>query len=175
MLAEITLNRSPGLAASRQDTVIRRASERLWSAIPRRLPHGRDVQRLLVSIVSVARRETFRPSAPYPPGVTGIALTMADRQLLLDPIKRAKIPGADRLFDALGAAIAYNVVSAEPDHLSKGDRVMVLYLNRLLCPRFWLPLGRGGFRERRLSVVANWMLEPDIEPADAVELELGLE
>ena len=100
---------------------------------------------------------------------------MADRELLLNPAKRARIPGAERLYEALGAAIAYNVLTAELDRPSKGDRVMVLYLNRLLCPRFALPLGRGGFRERRLAIVAGWLLEPDADPADAIELDLGLQ
>lgn len=36
---------------------------------------------------------------------------------------------------------------------------MVIYLNRLLCPAFWLPLGRGGFREKKLDVMAKWMLD----------------
>jgi hypothetical protein len=62
------------------------------------------------------------------------------------------------LFDALAAGIAYNLVSAELERSVKGDRYMVLYLNRLLCPRLGLPLGRGGFRERKLPVMASWMM-----------------
>jgi hypothetical protein len=176
MLAEMTLNRRPNLPPARQDAVIRRSSERFWRGIPRRLPHGRDVQRLLISIVSIARRETFRPTAPYAPGVTGTALSMVDRDVLLDARRRDKIPGADRLFEALGSAIAYNVLSAELDRPVKGDRFMVLYLNRLLCARFGLPLGRGGFRERRLPIMAGWMFEPEpTSDADNLDLELGLE
>jgi hypothetical protein len=176
MLAEMTLGRRPELVAGRQDAVIRRASERYWRSIPRRIPHGRDVQRLLISIVTIARRETFRPTAPYAPGVTGTALSMVDREQLLRADRRAKFPGADRLFEALGSALAYNVLSAEIDRAVKGDRYMVLYLNRLLCPRFGLPLGRGGFRERRLGVMAGWMLEPELEADTAAfDLELGLE
>jgi hypothetical protein len=176
MLAEMTLGRRPELDAGRQDAVIRRASERYWRSIPRRIPHGRDVQRLLISIVTIARRETFRPTAPYAPGVTGTALSMVDREQLLKADRRARIPGADQLLDALGSALAYNVLSAEIDRAVKGDRYMVLYLNRLLCPRFGLPLGRGGFREKRLAVMAGWMLEPELEAdTDAFDLELGLE
>jgi hypothetical protein len=174
MLGDLTLNRRPKVSAKRQEAVIRRVSERYWLALPRRVPHGRDVQTLLVSIVSMARRETFRPTAPYAPGVTGIALSMADREELLDPERRARIPGADRLFAALASAISYNVLSAELDRSVKGDRFMVMYLNRLLAPRFWLPLGRGGFRERRLPVMAAWMTQPDAEDVSSLELDLGL-
>jgi hypothetical protein len=83
---------------------------------------------------------------------------MRDRDRLLDPAVRRKVPGADQLFLALSSAIAHNVVSAELDRPVKGGRYMVLYLNRLVCPRFWLPLGRGGYREKPLEVMSSWML-----------------
>ena len=52
---------------------------------------------------------------------------------------------------------------------------MVLYLNRLLCPRFGLPLGRGGFREKKLTEMASWMVDPEFEPLpDAPDKELEL-
>jgi hypothetical protein len=176
MLSAMTLNRRPRIAPVRQDTVFHEASERMWRSIPRRVPHGRDVQRLLLSISTIARRDTYRPTAPYAPGVTGTALTMTDRDLLLDRRRRLSVPGADRLFDALGSALAYNMLSAELDRPVKGDRFMVLYLNRLLCVRFGLPLGRGGFRERRLDVMSNWMLEPEVEPESSKDaLALGLD
>jgi hypothetical protein len=94
---------------------------------------------------------------PYPPGVTGTALLMGERNALLDPEYRRHIPGAERLFAALGAAVASNILNADLDYSVKNQRFMVLYLNRLLCPRFGLPLGYGGFRERRLSVMLGWM------------------
>jgi hypothetical protein len=34
---------------------------------------------------------------------------------------------------------------------------MVLYLNRLLCPHFGLPLGYGGFKEKKLKDLATWL------------------
>ena len=106
MLSAIMLNRTPRLSAVRQHNIIRRASERLWREIPRRLRHGHDVQKLLTAIVTMAVKETHRPTAPYAPGVTGTALSMADRKQLLEPAVREKIPGADALFRALASAIA---------------------------------------------------------------------
>jgi hypothetical protein len=85
---------------------------------------------------------------------------MSDRERLLDEEKRAKIPGAEDLLTALSNAISYNVVSAELDRSVKNKHVMVIYINRLLCPNFWLPLGRGGYREKKLEVMAKWMTEP---------------
>jgi hypothetical protein len=175
MLSAIMLNRTPRLSAERQHNIIRRASERLWREIPRRLPHGHDVQKLLAAIVAMSVKETRRSTAPYAPGVTGTALSMADRQQLLEPAVREKIPGADALFRALASAIAQNILSAELNRPVKGGRFMVLYLNRLLCPRFGLPLGRGGFREKRLTEMASWMVDSEFEPLpDEPDKELEL-
>jgi len=164
MLSAIMLNRTPRLSAVRQHHIIRHASERLWREIPRRLPHGHNVQKLLTAIVAMAVKETHRPTAPYAPGVTGTALSMDDRKQLLEPAVREKIPGADALFRALASAIAHNILSAELNRPVKGGRFMVLYLNRLLCPRFGLPLNRGGFREKKLTEMASWMVDPEFEP-----------
>jgi hypothetical protein len=175
MLGAIMLNRTPRLSAMRQNSIVRRASERLWREIPRRLPNGHDVQKLLAAIVKMAMQETHRPTAPYAPGVTGTALSMADRAQLLQPAVREKIRGADALFRALASAIANNILSAELDRSVKGGRFMVLYLNRLLCPRFGLPLNHGGFREKKLREMASWMVEPEFEPPpDEPDKELEL-
>lgn len=157
MLVDISLGRQPYLQLQRQHRVLREASERFWESIPRVVPHGRDVQALVQEIVGIAKMEQAKPTMPYPPGVTGTAMLMAERVQLLDPDYRHEVPGASRLFAALASAIAHNVISAELDYSSKGRRNMVLYLNRLLCPRFWLPLGLGGFRERSLRTLVGWI------------------
>lgn len=157
MLVDISLGRSPRLDAARQHRVLLRASERFWESIPRTVPNGRDVQVLVREIVAIAEEENAKPRMPYPPGVTGTALLMSERQLLLDPAYRERHPGTERLFSALAAAVAFNVLQADLDYSVKKNRYMVLYLNRLLCPRFGLPLGFGAFKERRLTEMTNWM------------------
>jgi hypothetical protein len=158
VLAEITLRRlPPRLDALAQDRLVRRASERYWRELPSRVPNGNLVRRLVSAIIQLSQADTFRETAPYAPGVTGTAMLMSDRERLLEPAVREGLPGAGDLFDALGAAISRNVLSVELDYSVKNQRVMVIYLNRLFCPRFQLPVGRGGFRERKLEVMAGWM------------------
>ena len=112
---------------------------------------------------------------PYPPGVTGTALLMSDRERLLDIDYRNTNTPAARLFAALASGVAYNVITADLDYSVKGNRYMVLYLNRLLCPRFGLPLGRGAFRERRLSQMLTWVQHlPDSGHRDPHEDETTL-
>lgn len=157
MLGHMTLRELPRLTAREQDTVVRRASDRYWRELPQRVVRGRQARRLVAAIVDLCQADTFRETAPYSPGVTGTALSMSDRDRLTDPAARSAVPGGQELYDALTAALAANVLTAKPDYSSKNQRVMVIYLNRLLCPRFNLPLGRGGFRERKLETMAGWM------------------
>lgn len=178
MLAEVTLRRSPRLSAVNQEKIARRASERFWREAPARVRHGSLVRRFAQAILSLAQSETFRDTAPYAPGVTGVALLMSDRERLLEPAARNGIEGAEELFLAIGAGVAKNIFAVELDYAVKNQRVMVIYLNRLFCPRFGLPLGRGGFRERRLEVMASWMTggqpdqDQDLEIHDDAQLTL---
>lgn len=158
MLAKVTLRKMPHIGASEQDRIVRALSDRYWKELPSRVQRGRLVQTLIGAIAELCRSQTFRATAPYAPGVTGIAMLMGDRERLLDPAVRGEIRGAEDLFVALATGVASNVFSVQLDYSVKNQRVMVVYLNRLLCPQFELPVGRGGFRERSLEEVSGWMV-----------------
>jgi hypothetical protein len=167
VLASITLRRKQlRLERRRQEQVIRTASEELWKSIPQRIPYGRDVQILLTAVAKMSEKETFRAGASYAPGVTGTAMSMADRTRLMDPTFRSKNEGAARLFNALASAIAHNLLEVELDKSVKKKRWMVLYLNRLLCPVYRLPLQRGSFRERKLDELVRWTIPPPVTPSE---------
>lgn len=155
-----SVNKPVELDAVSQDKIIRKASDRYWNQLDR-LPDGYLVQRLVANIADIAMIEAAKPTIPYPPGVTGSALSMTDRQRLIDSDQRARYPGADALRRALASAIAHNVVWVEPDYSVKGNRWLVIYLNRMLCPRFRMPLTLGAFREKPLRVMATWFTDPD--------------
>lgn len=176
MLAGITLRRGARVSRLRQDAALTAACDQFWADIPGRRIGGRAIQQLLRHVAKLCRADTYRPKAPYAPGVTGTALSMRDRARLLDPDFRAATPGAPELFDALHGAIGHNLLRAHTDRAVKNDRWMVLYLNRLACVRYGLPLGYGGFRERPLEQMCQWMLNDtdDItEPAVQEALDLG--
>jgi hypothetical protein len=157
MLVDVSLGRPPQISSERQDRLLFAASERFWESIPRTIPNGRDVQAVVREIAAISVEESNKPTMPYPPGVTGTSLLMSDRARLLDEKFRVRTPGAERLFAALASAVAFNVLNAELDYSVKSNQYMVLYLNRLLCPKFGLPLGFGGFRERKLSAMIGWV------------------
>jgi hypothetical protein len=167
LLVRITLREPVELSPSRQDRAVVATSEEFWRSLPQRRSGGRQIQRLLKQVAHICRSDTYRPTAPYSPGVTGTALSMRDRERLLDPRVRARLEGAQELFEALSGAIGHNLLRAELDRSVKNNRWMVLYLNRLICARYGLPLGYGGFRERPLEAMCQWMLNEVEDPVEA--------
>lgn len=176
MLVGITLRKGAVVGRLRQDAALTAACDQFWADIPDRRVGGRAIQQLLRHIATLCRAETYRPKAPYAPGVTGTALSMRDRARLLNPSVRENMPGAEDLFRALYGAIGHNLLRAHKDRSVKNDRWMVLYLNRLTCVRYGLPLGYGGFREKPLEEMCGWMLNDTadvVEPAVQESLDLA--
>lgn len=155
MGSAVTLRRGARLSPAEQDQRIRRSSQLLWEAVPRRVEDGRDVLALLHLIADRARVETFRSTAPYAPGVTGAGIGISERAALFASQVDDRSPRS-RLARAIGSAVANNLLemSTEPTK-TKGREWAVLYLNRLLCPHFDLPLQRGGWREQSIAKLAT--------------------
>lgn len=144
------------LTAERQDALIRQVARTRWDGLVRRLPRGYEARRLLEAIGAFCRKETFRPTAPYAPGVTGIALTMTDRKLLIDSPDE-EIKSLLPLRDVLTSLVAHNLLLPRLDHQNNGTSHVVFYLNRLLCVQFELPLGSGGWRRKSIRELAHWL------------------
>jgi hypothetical protein len=151
------VRKDPTLDAGRQDQLLRAASTSLWNEIPRRAKNGEKVLKLLDSIGRFCKQRTYEASAPYDPGVTGIAISMQDRASLQNREFLTKNPQYSVLAEVLAAAIANNLLEARLDYKVKGSTWMVLNLNRLLCINFDLPLNYGGFKERPLHDLYGWM------------------
>jgi hypothetical protein len=151
------VRKSPTLDAGRQDELLRAASHSLWGEIPRRAKNGEKVLKLLDSIGRFCRQRTYEASAPYDPGVTGIAISMHDKESLQDPSFLDRNPEYSLLAEVLAAAIANNLLEPLLDYKVKGSTWMVLNLNRLLCVNFDLPLHYGGFKEQQLRDLYGWM------------------
>jgi len=157
VVASSLISKTPTLNAGRQDALLRGASESFWMEIPRRARYGERVHQLLTSIGRFCRQRTYEENAPYDPGVTGIAISMKERDQLQSKEFLTKNPEYGLLADVLAAAIANNLLEAQLDRKVKGDTWMVLNLNRLLCVLYDLPLQYGGFKERPLRDLYVWM------------------
>ncbi|WP_454151504.1 ORC-CDC6 family AAA ATPase [Microbacterium lacticum] len=154
MSTSVALRRGASLTASEQDARVRRTSRDLWDAIVRRVQYGEEVRRLLEIIANRAKEETYRSTAPYAPGVTGLAVPFNDLAVLNEATSAGG--AAARLGRALSSSVANNLIeiSTEPVK-TKGRFWAVLNLNRLLCPEYELPLQRGGWRETSIRQLAG--------------------
>lgn len=149
------------LEPNRQESILKKAVQQRWEEIPRRLPYGRDVQDFLKAIQEFTRWETYKPNAPYAPGVTGIGITMADRDKLFKLSSQNNEHQYERLLMVLSTCISHNMlqVSLERFQGQKGKTWMILYLNRWLCVQFGLPIGYGGWRSKTPADLSKWLDE----------------
>jgi hypothetical protein len=164
------LGRLPQLSPERQHAIIKKTAQRWWEDdLMRAIPMAADVRRLIESIGRFARWETYKPNAPYAPGVTGVSITMSERDALIDPGLTERRPDLKRLRDVLSVCIAHNILEFDLDRSQGYERRMVLYLNRLLCVHFDLPLQYGGWRPKRPDELAQWMSDGYRAPSGELE------
>lgn len=154
------------LTPLRQDTIIRNAVQTRWSELPRQVQHGREVRQFLEAVGRFASYVTYLPNAPYSPGVTGIAISMADRERLQQAANDGAHNPYSRLGTILALTLAHNLLEPILDYKCKGERWMVLYLNRFLCVQFNLPLQYGGWREKTLGDLLGWIDQGFRPPAE---------
>jgi len=155
-LAAAVMRRDPHLSPDRQQKILDGAYDARVKDLPRRAQNGREALRFLDAIGQFCREETHQPNAPYAPGVTGIAISMQDCATLRNADHLKLSPDTAALAGVLGTALQHNLLLPDPDRPRPAGRFMVLYLNRLLCPKYQLPLQYGGFREKRLQDVVTW-------------------
>ena len=156
-VSAVLLKKPPELPPERQEAIIRKAVQKWWDEIPQRVRNGRSVRDFLLALGKFAGSITYQPNAPYSPGVTGIAISMADRNRLRDPKSLKGTGEYQELAETIASAIAHNLLEPILDYKVKGGSWMVLYLNRALCVQFNLPLHYGGFRERSLAELYEWL------------------
>lgn len=162
---------SPAPTPRQQHRTVKETSDKFWRGIPERLNAGGQVQALLHAVGSFAMRVNAERPTSYAPGITGFAITMSDLRTLVNPSAREAIPGGDALLEALYEGVANNYLTKNED-APRGpgaERRAVFYVNRLLCPRWNLPLGHGGYRTRRVEEVASWMSRPPSAAALGVD------
>jgi len=165
-------DRESFLSPERQHAIVRKVAADFLKEIPTKVHHGNRVFRFIYAIGKMCESETYRPTAPYAPGVTGTAITMYEFELLAKGAKKGK-KDLIELYETIKSAIAYNILEPEPNYRCKHKEFLVLYLNRLLCIHFELPLQKGGFREQKLSTFLQWMKSVSVKLKND-ELQVGL-
>ncbi len=151
------LGRPADLPPQHQERILRKAVRMTWRRLPDRIPYATQVMRFVESIGKLAYWETHRPNAPYAPGVTGVAISMSDRDVLRQSTDKSSRGSPRLLAQVVATCIAHNLLEINLNQKCKGQYWMVMYLNRMLCMHFNLPLQYGGWREKRLSELQTWI------------------
>jgi len=155
-ISELWLGKSNRLTPQRQQEILLKASNDFLENIRNSIPNVIDVFNFIESLGKLCKTQSFRPSAPYSPGVTGIGISMAELERLKNVSENTKL---SRLRDAIAQCMSNNLLEAYPYRRQgkKGKRWLILYLNRILCVYFGLPLNYGGWRSKRLAEIISWI------------------
>jgi len=160
------------LAPDRQHAIMKEMAKQLWDEIPRKVRHGRALRQFLESVGNFCNDYTYQPNAPNDWAVTGTAIRMSERSQLFDEAAKSSNAnqGMVRLGEMLASALAHNLLVAQLDYNCKGEKWMVLNLNRLLCVHFDLPLSYGLYKERPLRTLIQWLDRPFTPSSEGVLL-----
>jgi len=138
------------VSAERQDYNIKKVADIKWNEISKIIPFSKQVMRFLNSFGMLAEKETYKANAPYAPGVTGIGIKNDQGLRLINEEIWTTNPHYELLRSVLSTCVAFNLVEIVPDvsQGKKGEKWMVIYLNRWLCTKFNLPFSYGGWRPK---------------------------
>lgn len=158
LLALNTLRRrEANISVERQESIIKHAANEYLEQLPKKMISGTALKRLVLNVGQFARDRTFATTAPYAPGVTGIGISEFDQHNLSDRMFLDQNPQYCELANVLREAVANNVFEARSGQQCKGRQWLVLYLNRLLCVYFNLPLEYGGWKEQSIDGLNSWL------------------
>lgn len=145
------------LTPDKQEEVIKRIVQNKWRELNTSVPQFEDVKKLLEAIGEYCYSETYVPNAWNSPGINGIAITMAERKEIKDSYLKDKNHPYYKLSKCLAICIAYNLIDFKLNYKCKGKDWMILYLNRIYCVKYQLPLNNGKFKERKLKDLLVWL------------------
>ena len=160
------LHQSIALTPDRQEDILTKVATKRWNSIPYSDLNGRDIVRFLEAIRLMCLIETEKPNAPYAPGVTGFAISMRDRAKLIDHNFLKLHPEHVKLSKVLSSCIANNYLEVYLDRRQGpkgGSTWMILYLNRLLCVHFGLPINYGGWRALKLDDLCKFISQRELQ------------
>ncbi|WP_330442635.1 hypothetical protein [Flavobacterium sp. C4GT6] len=147
------------LSDSDQDKLIKDVASQKWKELKRIVPFPELVINFLNSLGEFSRKETFKPNAPYSPGVNGFAIKENKGiKLINDENIWTENSIYDQLINVLSTCVAYNLLEIQiTNQGKKGQSWHVYYLNRWLCIMFNLPLSYGGWRHKSPDELTKWL------------------
>jgi hypothetical protein len=149
------LRRNVSLAPARQQQILKAAVTEMWRRLATSIEDGARIRSLLDGVGQYAAERTYRPNAPYAPGVTGVALRLSEAEQLEVSVRERGDSWQAELGRMLATLLAHNLVTVNHSE-AKGQRWAVYYLNRAWCVRYELPLGFGGWQPVSAEMLYSW-------------------
>ena len=158
MISALYTLKDKRIKPKRQEYILRREAFDKWKEIERTIPHAQYVIPFLRNVAGFCIAATNAPRASYN-SVTGISISTRDLKKLSSDALRNSNKNYQILYDVLATCIAHNLLEIMPETKQgqKGTRHFLMYMNRLLCLRFELPLYYGGWGEPKISTLCNFI------------------
>ena len=157
MISSRSFDENFRITESRQEQLLLKSVKRYWDQIKTSIPHSKYVIPFLNSIGKFCFTETNFPSASYGP-VTGIAISERTLRFLQKQSEEMSNPKYKILSDVISTCLAYNLLEPLPESSQgqRGTKYLILYMNRLLCFWYSLPLNYGGWREKKPDELCSY-------------------
>jgi hypothetical protein len=165
MILRVELNREVPLKPSDQENLIKRSADNYFKQMEQGFQSGYTIKQLVENLGLFFNAVSYRPNAPFAPGVNGFGFEKRSLKSFLDS---AKSNEEVALFqEILKKAVAHNVffVHTEVKQGKVGSEKVVFYLNRLLCVLYNLPLSTGGWQQMNPELIVRMMKGP-VSPKD---------
>ena len=142
-----------------QHQILKDVVNQKWKELRRIVPFQEQVLAFLNSLGEFSKKETFKPNAPYSPGVNGFAIKPNKELKLIKNIEEwTEDPVYESLINVLSTCVAYNLLEVHTTNQGKKGQIWhVYYLNRWLCIMFDLPLSYGGWRHKSPDELSKWL------------------
>lgn len=161
MFEEMISNKIRGdeiiLSDSKQDNIIKNIVAKKWKKIDAEVPYASEVQGFLKSFGEFSKKQTFKPNAPYAPGVNGFAIKPNKKGMFYEELW-INNSIYESLVNVISTCVAYNLLEKHSVSQGKKGQIWdVYYMNRWLCVLFGLPLTYGGFRHKTPDELIKWI------------------
>jgi hypothetical protein len=140
-----------------QNEIILKVVKKKWKKLNTEIPYSKNVQNFLISFGEFSKNQTFKPNAPYSPGVNGFAIRQKTENKLYKDEFWIDDPVYEQLINVISTCVAFNLLEKHPTNQGKkGQSWVVYYMNRWLCVLFGLPISYGGWRHQSPSQLIKW-------------------
>lgn len=154
----VNKNQHIEISASRQEEIIKKTVNKLkWIDITYKVPNSTVVKGFLDAVGEFCEHETYKPNSWNSPGLNGIAITMKERKLLKDTVLKDPKHQYYALANTIATCLSYNLLDFKLNHRCKGRDLMLIYLNRMYCAKYHLPMNNGKFKEKTLNSLVSWV------------------